>query len=258
MVVKITMRSDIGLVLFLEVLYCFYTLPKKAETKARTAAAERRAEAPDASPAHHPGAAASRRVDHYRRRPRRRSRVAGHAAARHEYDQLAASISRQRAENARLRDPGRRLREDPARIEEIARRELGLIKPGERVFIVKDVPPAKAPAPRLPPESSRPQHFAAATATAPDARLASAPIFVSSSSGPGGNDAVAKNRATVKPIPLAIRRRPRRPRLKVIGNRRPAATASAGRDAMPSGFPAIRPAATPHVPVRIGSAARPR
>jgi cell division protein FtsB len=65
--------------------------------------------------------------------------------ARHEYDQLAASISRQRAENARLRDQARRLREDPGAIEEIARRELGLIKPGERVFIVKDVPPATAP-----------------------------------------------------------------------------------------------------------------
>jgi len=65
--------------------------------------------------------------------------------ARQEYDHLAASIARQRAENARLRDQARRLREDPSAIEEIARRELGLIKPGERVFIVKDVPPAKAP-----------------------------------------------------------------------------------------------------------------
>ena len=65
--------------------------------------------------------------------------------ARHEYDELAASLSRQRAENARLRDQARRLREDPTAIEEIARRELGLIKPGERVFIVKDIPPAKVP-----------------------------------------------------------------------------------------------------------------
>ena len=65
--------------------------------------------------------------------------------ARHEYDRLAASISRQRAENARLRDQARRLREDPSAIEEIARRELGLIRPGERVFIVKDVPPVQPP-----------------------------------------------------------------------------------------------------------------
>ncbi len=64
--------------------------------------------------------------------------------ARHEYDELTASIARQRAENARLRETARRLRDDPSAIEEIARRELGLIKPGERVFIVKDLPsPAK-------------------------------------------------------------------------------------------------------------------
>jgi cell division protein FtsB len=58
--------------------------------------------------------------------------------ARHEYDELSASIARQRAENARLRDMAGRLREDPKTIEEIARRDLGLIKPGERVFIVRD------------------------------------------------------------------------------------------------------------------------
>ena len=60
--------------------------------------------------------------------------------ARQEYDELSASIARQRGENARLRDMVRRLREDPSTIEEIARRELGLIRPGERVFIVKDAP----------------------------------------------------------------------------------------------------------------------
>ena len=63
--------------------------------------------------------------------------------ARREYDTAAATIARQRAENARLRQEARRLREDPNAIEEIARRELGLIKPGEKVFIIKDVPPAK-------------------------------------------------------------------------------------------------------------------
>jgi len=63
--------------------------------------------------------------------------------ARHEYDELSAAVARQRAENAKLRETARRLEDDPSAIEEIARRELGLIKPGERVFIVKDVPPAK-------------------------------------------------------------------------------------------------------------------
>ena len=65
--------------------------------------------------------------------------------ARQQHDELAATIARKRADNARLRDEARRLREDPTAIEEIARRELGLIKPGERVFIIKDVPPAAAP-----------------------------------------------------------------------------------------------------------------
>jgi cell division protein FtsB len=63
--------------------------------------------------------------------------------ARHDYDDLSASISRQRADNARLREEARRLNEDPSAIEEIARRELGLIKPGEKVFIVRDAAPAK-------------------------------------------------------------------------------------------------------------------
>jgi cell division protein FtsB len=63
--------------------------------------------------------------------------------ARREYDVLSGSIARQRADNARLRDEARRLREDPSAIEEVARRELGLIKPGEKVFIIKDLPPAK-------------------------------------------------------------------------------------------------------------------
>jgi cell division protein FtsB len=59
--------------------------------------------------------------------------------ARHQYDDLAATITRQRVENARLREEARRLREDPAAIEEIARRDLGLIRRGEKVFIIKDL-----------------------------------------------------------------------------------------------------------------------
>jgi cell division protein FtsB len=64
--------------------------------------------------------------------------------ARHDHDALAAAIARQRGENARLRDEARQLREDPATIEEIARRELGLIHPGEKVFIIRDVAPPSA------------------------------------------------------------------------------------------------------------------
>jgi cell division protein FtsB len=63
--------------------------------------------------------------------------------ARNEYRELSTAIARQRSDNARFREEARRLREDPTAIEEIARRELGLIKPGEKVFIIRDVPPAK-------------------------------------------------------------------------------------------------------------------
>ena len=59
--------------------------------------------------------------------------------ARRQYDELSDAIARQRAENARLREEVRHLTEDPSAIEEVARRELGLIRPGERVFIVKDL-----------------------------------------------------------------------------------------------------------------------
>ena len=59
--------------------------------------------------------------------------------ARREYSALERSLDRARAENAELREMARRLREDPAAIEEQARRELGLIKPGEVLFIVKDI-----------------------------------------------------------------------------------------------------------------------
>ena len=44
-----------------------------------------------------------------------------------------------RAENDSLREEVRMLREEPLKVEEIARRELGLIKPGEKIFIVPRV-----------------------------------------------------------------------------------------------------------------------
>ena len=59
--------------------------------------------------------------------------------ARRQAEELAASIARQKAENARLREEVDRLDHDPAAIEEVARRELGLIRPGEKVFIIKDL-----------------------------------------------------------------------------------------------------------------------
>jgi cell division protein FtsB len=58
--------------------------------------------------------------------------------ARRQHDALVATIARKRAENAALADQIERLRHDPAAIEELARKHLGYIRPGEKVFIVKD------------------------------------------------------------------------------------------------------------------------
>jgi cell division protein FtsB len=58
--------------------------------------------------------------------------------ARRQHRELAASLEDVRRRNASLREHVRRLREDPAEIEALARRELGLVRPGELLFIVKD------------------------------------------------------------------------------------------------------------------------
>ena len=59
--------------------------------------------------------------------------------ARRQYAEVAASLDGLRQENDRLRDQIDRLTDDPATIESVAREELGLIRPGELVFVVKDV-----------------------------------------------------------------------------------------------------------------------
>ena len=64
--------------------------------------------------------------------------------ARRQFWALEGSLAVTRSENVRLREDARRLRGDPATIEAVARRELGLIRPGERLFIVRD---ARASAP---------------------------------------------------------------------------------------------------------------
>ncbi len=57
--------------------------------------------------------------------------------ARRVYAAAAVELARIREDNARLRDEARRLRSDPATIEAVARRELGLVRPGEIVVSVK-------------------------------------------------------------------------------------------------------------------------
>jgi len=67
---------------------------------------------------------------------------------RQEYRALEQSLADVRADNARLREEAQRLQDDASAIEELARRELGLIKPGEKLFILKDVPPADTRRPK--------------------------------------------------------------------------------------------------------------
>ena len=59
---------------------------------------------------------------------------------RQEFKVLEQSIRRARTENEMLREEARRLRSDPVAIEDLARRELGLIRPGEHLFIIKNRP----------------------------------------------------------------------------------------------------------------------
>jgi cell division protein FtsB len=59
--------------------------------------------------------------------------------ARRDYAEAESSLANARAENARLRAEVERLKVDSTAIEELARRHLGLVKPGETLFIIKDV-----------------------------------------------------------------------------------------------------------------------
>jgi len=63
---------------------------------------------------------------------------------RQEARALEQAVAAARAENARLFQEAERLKHDPAALEETARRDLGLIKPGEKLFIIKDAPPGGA------------------------------------------------------------------------------------------------------------------
>ena len=67
--------------------------------------------------------------------------------AERRHDNLLDSIKSLQRENQSLKNRVKRLVEDPTTIEPIARRELGLIRPGEIVFIVKDRLPATGKTP---------------------------------------------------------------------------------------------------------------
>ena len=61
--------------------------------------------------------------------------------ARRQHETIAAALAQKRQENARLREDIRRLKEDPGAIEALARQDLGLMRDGEVLFIVRDVRP---------------------------------------------------------------------------------------------------------------------
>jgi len=59
---------------------------------------------------------------------------------------LQVTVARLRHENDSLTQQGRRLQEDPTAIEEAARRDLGMVRPGETLVILRDAP-GTGPAP---------------------------------------------------------------------------------------------------------------
>lgn len=60
-----------------------------------------------------------------------------------ERDRIIADVSRMQEENTRLQEEIRRLREDPRYLESVARRDLGLIKENEILFIFEEETTAK-------------------------------------------------------------------------------------------------------------------
>src|SRR6187399_2192645 len=60
--------------------------------------------------------------------------------ARRNQQELSAAIAKAREDNQLRREEIQRLKDDPAAIEDVARRDLHFIRKGEKVFILKDLP----------------------------------------------------------------------------------------------------------------------
>ena len=58
------------------------------------------------------------------------------------YLEAQGELEKIRQENARLLEETRRLKEDSSAVESLARKDLGLLRPGEVLFIIKDIKPA--------------------------------------------------------------------------------------------------------------------
>lgn len=65
--------------------------------------------------------------------------VAAMRKAQRDYTASYAELARLKSKNSGLREQARRLSEDPAAIEDVARKELGLMREGEVVFVMKPV-----------------------------------------------------------------------------------------------------------------------
>ena len=63
--------------------------------------------------------------------------------ARRQFATLERSLATLQRENFGLRDEARRLREDPRAIESVARQDLGLIRPGEILVVVRTTAAAR-------------------------------------------------------------------------------------------------------------------
>ena len=65
--------------------------------------------------------------------------------ARSERDKLLDQIARMRIKNQQMREEIHEIRTNPKALEEAARRELNMMKPGETMVILKGAAPAKTP-----------------------------------------------------------------------------------------------------------------
>lgn len=61
--------------------------------------------------------------------------------ARSERDKLLDQIARMRTKNQQMREEIQEIRTNPKALEEAARRELNMMKPGETMIILKDAAP---------------------------------------------------------------------------------------------------------------------
>jgi len=77
--------------------------------------------------------------------------------ARREHDALMQALAKLQQENNRLADEANRLKNDPAALEEAARRDLGLMRPGETLVVIHDRQPDRPPAGTTPAPTTNPR-----------------------------------------------------------------------------------------------------